>query len=391
MRMKFFHLSDLHIGKHLHFYNMAEEQRYILNQIVERAVEYRPDAILIAGDIYDKSMPSGEAYEIFDEFLNKLADIEPTIPVLIISGNHDNAQRLDFASAFLEKHQIYIAAKAPQSNDEYLKKVVLNDEYGEITFYLFPFIKPGHVRHMFEDGQVTNYETAYAAMLERENIDYSKRNVLVGHQFFVSESEKPQTCDSEQMNIVVGGLDAIDVSVVEAFDYVALGHIHGPQKIKSEKIRYCGTPLKYSVSEEHHNKTITLVIMGEKGTEPAIEKIPLEARRDVRRIKGTFDEIIENAKTEGGREDYVSITLTDDAELYRPKDALEEVYPHILEIMVDNKRTRAIYDGLDDSIDPQKIITPLEAFREFYQLMKSQPMSESEENIISDIITQINE
>ena len=382
--MRIFHISDLHIGKHLHLYNLAEDQKHILGQITDKAKEYHPDAILIAGDIYDKSVPSGEAYQIFDEFLNDLSQIQPEIPVLIIAGNHDNPQRLQYAAGFMEKHQIYISAQPPQSKEEMLKKVVLTDQYGEVNFYLFPFIKPGYVRHLFEEGEVTDYQSAYSKMLERECINYNKRNVLVSHQFFVSGANKPQICDSEQMNICVGGLDAIDTHIVEAFDYVALGHIHGKQSIGQTHIRYSGTPLKYSVSEEKHNKSITMITLKEKGLPLIIEEIPLVAKHDVRRIKGSLADII--SKAENSNQDYVSITLTDEKEAYRPKEMLEEYYKHILEVMIDNTRTRSIHKALENDYTEQKAITPLEAFREFYQLMQQQPMSEEEERLVAEIL-----
>ncbi len=388
--MRFFHLSDLHIGKHLHLYNLAKDQEYILNTIVEAAKEYRPDAIVIAGDIYDKSVPSGEAYRLFDGFLNSLADIEPAIPVLVIAGNHDSQERLQYASSFLERHQIYIATKPPETEEDRLKKVTLTDSFGEVDFYLFPFTKPGYVRHLFPKEEITGYEQAFRRMLEREEIDYSRRNVLVAHQFFVNQGEKPKTCDSEQMNINVGGLDSIDIRVVSEFDYVAAGHIHGAQSLGNGKVRYCGTPLKYSVSEEHHNKSITLVTMGEKGRVPEAETIPLAALHDVRRLRGTLAELLEN-REDAKIEDYVSIVLTDEKELYRPKDTLSEIYPHILEISVDNSRTRNIYAGLQgdslaDEDGAERLQAPLEIFREFYQLMQQQPISEEEERIIAEIL-----
>ena len=382
--MRIFHISDLHIGKHLHLYNLAEDQKHILGQITDKAKEYHPDAILIAGDIYDKSVPSGEAYQIFDEFLNDLSQIQPEIPVLIIAGNHDNPQRLQYAAGFLEKYHIYISAQPPQTKEEMLKKVVLTDQYGEVNFYLFPFIKPGYVRHLFEEGEVTDYQSAYSKMLERECINYNKRNVLVSHQFFVSGANKPQICDSEQMNICVGGLDAIDTHIVEAFDYVALGHIHGKQSIGQTHIRYSGTPLKYSVSEEKHNKSITMITLKEKGLPLIIEEISLVAKHDVRRIKGSLADII--SKAENTNQDYVSIILTDEKEAYRPKEMLEEYYKHILEVMIDNTRTRSIHKALENDYTEQKAITPLEAFREFYQLMQQQPMSEEEERLVAEIL-----
>lgn len=388
--MRFFHLSDLHIGKHLHLYNLAQDQKYILKQIAEKAQEYHPDAIVIAGDIYDKSVPSGEAYQLFDEFLNSLAEIKPSIPILIIAGNHDSQERLQYASSFLERHQIYIATKPPQEEDEHLKKITLTDSYGEVDFYLFPFTKPGYVRHLFPQEEVTDYEKAYELMLKREEIDPSRRSVLVAHQFFVNQGQKPEICDSEQMNINVGGLDSIDIRVISDFDYVAAGHIHGPQSLGNGRVRYCGTPLKYSVSEERHNKSITLVTLEEKGKEPLIETIPLSALHDVRRLKGNLDELL-NAKEDVFCEDYISIILTDEKELYRPKDILSEVYPHILEITVDNTRTRNIFadlqeGGYDAEDGMEKLQSPLEAFREFYQLMQQQPLSETEEAVIAEIL-----
>jgi exonuclease SbcD len=247
--MKLFHISDLHIGKQLHFYNLKDNQIEILKQITEKARQYRPDAIIIAGDIYDKSVPSAEAYQIFDQFLNDLSEISPSIPILIIAGNHDSAERLNYASSFLEKHKIYISVLPPQKEEEGLKKVVLTDEYGDVNFYLLPFTKPGYVRHLFAEGVVTSYDTAVAALIERENIDYTRRNVLVSHQFYVAGDKLPETCESEQVYISVGGIDSVDIAAVRQFDYVALGHLHGPQHIGVKQIRYSGTPLKYSVSE----------------------------------------------------------------------------------------------------------------------------------------------
>lgn len=383
--MKFFHLSDLHIGKHLHMYNLAQEQKYIFNQIIEKILEYKPDAIVIAGDIYDKAVPSGEAYQLFDCFLNRLAGIEPAIPILIIAGNHDNQERLQYAASFLERHQIYIATKPPQEEGEALKKVTLKDACGEVNFYLFPFIKPGYVRHLFPEEEVLSYERAYERMLEREQIDVKQRNVLIAHQFFVNQGKKPECCDSEQMNLNVGGVDSIDIRVVDGFDYVAAGHIHGPQTFENGKVRYCGTPLKYSVSEERHNKSITLVTLEEKGKEPVIESIPLVPLHDVKRLKGSLDELLQ--MDDINKDDYVSITLTDEKELYHPKDVLGEVFPRILEITVDNSRTRNIYAGFDSETEEEmRLESPLEAFREFYQLMQQQPLSESEEAVIVELL-----
>ncbi len=385
--MKLFHISDLHIGKQLHYYNLKDNQVEILRQIVEKAKEYQPDTIIIAGDIYDKSVPSAEAYTVFDQFLMDLSDIRPSIPILIIAGNHDSAERLNYASAFLERHKIYISVMPPQKEDEYLKKIVLQDEHGDVNFYLLPFTKPGYVRHLFEEKVVTSYDSAITALLSRENIDYRQRNVLISHQFYVSGDTTPETCESEQVYICVGGLDSVDISSVKRFDYVAIGHLHGAQHIGEKHIRYSGTPLKYSVSEEKHNKSITMVTLGSKEEEILIDKIPLIASQDVRREKGSLSEIISRA-TDENRHDYISITLTDETESYKPKDQLEEHYDHILEIKVENSRTRAQFENAEGEAS---VLDPFEAFKEFYQEMQSVPMSEEEEKIIAEVINAVKE
>jgi len=385
--MKLFHISDLHIGKYLHFYNLKDNQNAILKQIVDRAREYRPDVIIIAGDIYDKSVPSAESYTIFDQFLKALSDIEPGIPVLLIAGNHDSADRLNYASSFLEKHNIYISVYPPRKEDEYLKKVELKDEYGNVNFYLLPFTRPGYVRHLFEDGRITSYDSAIKALIERENINYNERNVLISHQFYVAGDKTPETCDSEQIYISVGGIDSVDIGAVEKFDYVALGHLHGAQSIGRKHIRYSGTPLKYSVSEEKHVKAITMVTMREKGSEPIIETIPLAACQDVRSIKGTLREVIGMA-TDENRHDFVSIILTDEEEIYKPKDQLEEHYDHILEVKIENSRTKAQFA---DTYSEMKVLDPFEAFKQFYKDMQGVSMSEEEEKIMLDVINSMRE
>ncbi len=385
--MRIFHLSDLHIGKQLHYYNLKDNQIDILKQIVAKAKEYRPDVILIAGDIYDKSVPSAEAYAIFDQFLIELSELTPSIPVLMIAGNHDSAERLNYASTFLEKHHIYISVLPPQKEEEYLKKLVLQDEHGAVSFYLLPFTKPGYVRHLFAEGAVTSYDSAIKELLEREEIDYSDRNVLLSHQFYISGDQCPETCESEQAYLSVGGVDSVDVSAIKQFDYVALGHLHGAQSIGEKHIRYSGTPLKYSVSEEKHNKTITMVTLGAKGEELMVETLPLNPIQDVRREQGTLNEIIGRA-TDCNRNDFISIILTDEAELFKPKDQLEEHYNYILEVRVENSRTRA---QLENTPEEASVLDPLEAFREFYQEMNREPMSPEEERLMAEIIHSVKE
>ena len=229
--MKFFHLSDLHIGKQLHRYNLKEDQQVILKEVIDYAKELRPDAIVIAGDIYDKSVPSAEAVTIFDEFLTELSEITPVIPILIISGNHDSPDRLQYASEILRRHHIYLVGNVPEQPEEHIEKVTLQDTYGEVDFYLLPFMKPGYVRNVFVNNVPETYADAVREIIKREEIDYNnKRNVLVSHQFYVGEKEgSPETCDSEVFS--VGGIDNVDIGAVKEFDYVALGHLHGAQYV----------------------------------------------------------------------------------------------------------------------------------------------------------------
>ena len=295
--MKLFHLSDLHIGKLLCGYSLKENQERVLSRIVAYAQEEHPDAILICGDIYDKSAPSGEAYVMFDRFLEALSEIRPRIPVLIIAGNHDSPERLSYASAFLEKHSIYLSVFPPIQEDEYLKKITLEDEYGPVDFYLLPFLKPGWLRPLLPEESAFSYEEAVRFLLSREKIDPGRRNVILSHQFYTAGQSEPETCDSEVAVAMAGGLDRIDISVLDAFDYAALGHLHGSQKVGRMSARYCGTPYKYSVSEEHHHKAVTVVELGKKGEEPQLRFLPLSGLQDVRRLRGTLDEVLAAAES----------------------------------------------------------------------------------------------
>ena len=375
--MKFFHLSDLHIGKQLHRYNLKEDQQVILKEVITYAKELRPDAIVIAGDIYDKSVPSAEAVNVFDEFLTDLSEITPEIPILIISGNHDSPDRLKYASEILKRHHIYLAGNVPERPEEHIEKVTLHDAYGEVDFYLLPFMKPAYVKNIFVDGTPETYSDAVKKIIKREKIDYKdKRNVLVSHQFYVGEkAESPETCDSEVFS--VGGIDNVDIGSVKEFDYVALGHLHGAQCIGKPEIRYCGTLLKYSVSESTQNKSLTVVTLKAKGEKPEIENYPLHPLRDVRRKKGTLDEIIKESR-ETEKDDYISITLTDEIDPYKPKEQLERIFSHILEIRVDNQRTRTKLKEMDEELVMKD---PFTSFAEFYKEMQGREMNGEEETI----------
>ena len=379
--MKFFHLSDLHIGKQLHRYNLKEDQQVILKEVITYAKELRPDAIVIAGDIYDKSVPSAEAVNVFDEFLPDLSEITPEIPILIISGNHDSPDRLKYASEILKRHHIYLAGNVPERPEEHIEKVTLHDAYGEVNFYLLPFMKPAYVKNIFVDGTPETYSDAVKEIIKREKIDYKdKRNVLVSHQFYVGEkAESPETCDSEVFS--VGGIDNVDIGSVKEFDYVALGHLHGAQCIGKPEIRYCGTLLKYSVSESTQNKSLTVVTLKAKGEKPEIENYPLHPLRDVRKKKGTLDEIIKEAQ-ETEKDDYISITLTDEIDPYKPKEQLERIFSHILEIRVDNQRTRTKLKEMDEELVMKD---PFTSFAEFYKEMQGREMNGEEETIMKEI------
>ena len=379
--MKFFHLSDLHIGKQLHRYNLKEDQQVILKEVITYAKELRPDAIVIAGDIYDKSVPSAEAVNVFDEFLTALSEITPEIPILIISGNHDSPDRLKYASEILKRHHIYLAGNVPERPEEHIEKVTLHDAYGEVDFYLLPFMKPAYVKNIFVDGTPETYSDAVKEIIKREKIDYKdKRNVLVSHQFYVGEkAESPETCDSEVFS--VGGIDNVDIGSVKEFDYVALGHLHGAQCIGKPEIRYCGTLLKYSVSESTQNKSLTVVTLKAKGEKPEIENYPLHPLRDVRKKKGTLDEIIKAAQ-ETEKDDYISITLTDEIDPYKPKEQLERIFSHILEIRVDNQRTRTKLKEMDEELVMKD---PFTSFAEFYKEMQGREMNGEEETIMKEI------
>ena len=399
--MKLFHLSDLHIGKLLCGYSLRENQERVLSRIVTYAQEEHPDAILICGDIYDKSAPSGEAYVMFDRFLEALSEIRPRIPVLIIAGNHDSPERLSYASAFLEKHSIYLSVFPPVREDEYLKKITLEDEYGPVDFYLLPFLKPGYLRPLLPEGSAFSYEEAVRFLLSREKIDSGRRNVILSHQFYMAGQSEPETCDSEVAVAMAGGLDKIDISVLDAFDYAALGHLHGSQKVGRMSARYCGTPYKYSVSEERHHKAVTVVELGKKGEELQLRFLPLSGLQDVRKLRGTLEEVLAAAESaapspsagqssvSGVCHDFVSVTITDEQEPYRIRERLEERYDHLLELRVDNARTRARMAESGTENDPAP--EPMEAFRQFYETVNHTPLPEEGERIMKRLIREIQE
>ncbi|MDO5389753.1 MAG: exonuclease SbcCD subunit D [Eubacteriales bacterium] len=381
--MRFFHLSDLHLGKHLHHYNLKEDQMHILKEITTYARRLHPDAIVIAGDIYDKSVPSAEAVTMFDQFLTELSVIEPAIPILIIAGNHDSGERLEYAGEILGQHHIYIAGKPPVAQDQHLKKVTLEDEYGPVHFYLLPFLKPAYVRNVLPQESLEDYTQAVNCLLEREEPDYTQRNVLVSHQFYTGNGQLPETCDSELVN--VGGIDNVDISAVQNFDYVALGHLHGSQQVGLPHIRYCGTMLKYSVSETSHEKCLAMVTLHGKGEAIEMEKLSLHPLRDVQKKKGLLADILKGGKS-ADSQNYVSVTLTNEEELYKPREQLASVYPFLLEVRVDNERTRRQLEDMDELVEMKN---PLEMYQDFYREVHGTDLGEEGVEIMRQILDEI--
>lgn len=381
--MKFFHLSDLHLGKHLFYYSLMEDQRYVLEQVIEAAKREKPQAVLLSGDIYDKPGPSAEAVRLLDWFLTELCCIRPGIEILMIAGNHDSGERLEFARNLLEKSGVHIAGMPPGEPKERLKKVTLEDEYGEVHFYLLPFTKPSYVRGKLEGEPIGSYEEAVRGLLEEEQIDSSARNVLLSHQFYTAGSWSPDTCDSEIR--MVGGVDEVNTGVLKDFDYAALGHIHRAQKIGQENYRYAGTLLKYSVSEADHVKSFIMIQIREKGEPLTITQIPVTPLRDLKALRGTLQEVLEQREA---AHDFVSITLTDEEEPYLPKERLELVFDHILEIRIDNARTRKILDYDNVEEEEEDVFT---AFGTFFEMIQGREMNEAEQENLTEIWNRVQE
>lgn len=377
--MKFFHLSDLHIGKQLHLYSLKEEQKAVLNEIIQYAEKEKPQAIVIAGDVYDKSVPSAEAVAVFDEFIRNLSEL--SLKIFVISGNHDSPERLEFAGSLLEKQGLYIAGLPPVKETDRIKKVVLCDEEGEVCFWLLPFLKPSYVRGIFPEKENLSYAEAVKMLLEREEMDLSVQNVLVTHQFFTASGKEPFRSDSE--TVYVGGAGNVDVSAVQNFDYVAMGHIHKAQYVGEERFRYCGTPLKYSAGESGDTKTLTAVTLGKKGEGIKIETLPLQPMRDVQQLKGRFEELIRL-----GTEDYVSLTLTDEKMPYQPREQLEKVFPNILELKVENTRTKREISGFLKEAEQAE---PCVLFENFYEEIHGISMTEEERQLVREILEKVQE
>ncbi len=380
--MKFFHLSDLHIGLKLMNRDFREDQEYILKQIVEIAAREQPDALVIAGDIYDKAVPPAEAVDLFDRFISGLSKILPNMSIMIISGNHDSAPRVNCFRRILSRQNLHMIGKPPENETEYIEKVTLMDAFGKVNFYLLPFVKPSTVKAVVgsdENGNNLTYNAAVHRLIERETISREERNVLVSHQFYVPAGTSPEDVERMDSEIqTVGNIDEVSADILEIFDYAALGHIHRPMKVKSEYYRYCGTPLACSVSEAGQLKSVIMVEMEDKG-DIRTTLIPLRPLREVRVIKGTLDEVLTQSC-----EDYVTAVLTDkiDLDVIDMQDRIRHAFPNLLEIRRESLR-RADYSH---RLKETERLNPFELCCSFLK-----DLDDSEKELLKDIIHSVYE
>lgn len=376
--MKFLHLADLHLGKRVNGFSMLEDQAHILRQILAILDGEQPDGVLIAGDVYDKSVPSVEAVELLDGFLTELRT--RGVPVLLISGNHDSPERLAFGGRVMDSCGIHISPVY----DGALAPVTLHDTFGPVHVWLLPFVKPAHVRRWFPDADIESYTDAVAEAVAHMDIDTAARNVLVTHQFVTGGARS----GSEELS--VGGTDNVDSGVFAPFDYVALGHLHGAQHIGRETIRYAGSPLKYSFSEARQHKSVTVVTLGEKG-DVQVRTAALTPLRELREIRGSYDELTAQSFYEHTtyRSDYLHLILTDEQDVFDAMSRLRTIYPYLMTLDYDNARTRAA-GGMSVPAETERR-TPLELFEALYQRQNHRPMSEVQRTYIAQLMEQIME
>lgn len=376
--MKFLHLADLHLGKRVNGFSMLEDQAHILRQILAILDDEQPDGVLIAGDVYDKSVPSVEAVGLLDGFLTELR--ARGVPVLLISGNHDSPERLAFGGRVMDSCGIHISPVY----DGALAPVTLQDAFGPVHVWLLPFVKPAHVRRWFPDADIESYTDAMAEAVAHMDIDTAARNVLVTHQFVTGGTRS----GSEELS--VGGTDNVDSGVFAPFDYVALGHLHGAQHIGRETIRYAGSPLKYSFSEARQHKSVTVVTLGEKG-DVQVRTVALTPLRELREIRGSYDELTARSFYEHTtyRSDYLHLILTDEQDVFDAMSRLRTIYPYLMTLDYDNARTRAA-GGMSVPAETERR-TPPELFEALYQRQNHRPMSEVQRAYIAQLMEQIME
>lgn len=373
------HLADLHLGKRVNGFSMMEDQEYILNRILEIMEEEQPDGLLIAGDVYDKTIPPAEAVRRMDDFLTAVA--AKHVPVFLISGNHDSAERVAFGHQLMQGSGIWISPVY----DGTIRHHTLEDRWGEVNIYLIPFLRPSVVRSFFPDVEIEDYTDALRTIIEDLQVDTSRRNVVLAHQFVTAAGALPETCDSEQLS--VGGLDRVDGSVFSPFDYTALGHLHGPQRVGSETIRYAGSPLKYSFSELHQKKSVTVAELRAKG-ETEIRQISLQPRREMTELRGTFEEILEEARKKGEPQtDYYHMILTDETDVVDALSRLREYYPNIMLLDYDNRRTRSQKEV--EQLNRVEERTPGELFAALYEQQNGQEMDSDRKEYLDGLIREI--
>ena len=373
--MKLIHLSDLHLGKRVNEFSMLEDQQYILSRMLEIIDAERPDAVAVCGDVYDKSVPSAEAVQVFDGFLCALAARD--LQIFVISGNHDSPERLAFASRLLDPNGVHLS---PVYDGE-VAPTVLHDAIGPVNIYMLPFVKPANVRRFCPDARIESYTDALRAAIGRMNVDPAQRNILLTHQFVTGAAR------SESEEISVGGTDNVDASVFEEFDYVALGHIHRAQNVGGERIRYCGAPLKYAVSEANQEKSLTVAVLGEKGT-LNIRTVPLAPMRDLRALRGSYLELTAKENYIGiNQNDYMHITLTDEEDIPYAVQKLRFLYPNLLKLDYDNTRTRAGIQITGPEASERR--TPMELFAEFFEKQNGQPLSKEQRDFSAALMEEI--
>ncbi|NBA01920.1 exonuclease subunit SbcD [Erysipelothrix rhusiopathiae] len=376
--MKIVHLADLHIGRRLNDLSLLDDQRYVLNQIIEAFDTIKPHVLIIAGDVYDKANPSSEAFEVWNDFLTQLA--QQSIHVLIISGNHDSQERLGVGRALFEEHDIYLASHYTGA----ISSVTLHDDFGPVHFYLFPYIKPSMVRNYHPEFTGNTFQEAFEFIFQDLKINQDERNVAIAHQFVIGNGMTPILSDSE-IGPSVGGLDAIDASLFKAFDYVALGHIHRPQAIGRETIRYAGSPLKYSFSECMHSKQLPIIDLN---NDVSLSFIDIKPLRDVRLIKGPLEKLYEIGKVEGS-EDYIHAVLTDDIIQGDALHKLRSVYPNLVSLDFDNTRT-----STETSLERATTILeqkPFDLFNTFFTALNGRDFNQEESDLVKAVIDEIQE
>ncbi|MDD3172979.1 MAG: exonuclease SbcCD subunit D [Herbinix sp.] len=376
--MKLLHTSDLHIGKKVNEFPMIEDQKHILKQILNIVEEHKPQGVIIAGDIYDKGIPCVEGVTLFDWFLTEL--YKRKVSIFLVSGNHDSSERIHFGSRIMEENQIYIEG----TFEGKLNKIALLDEYGPINFYLLPFVKPAMVKRYYPE--VETYQEAVEVIIKDCQIDRSERNILVAHQFITNGNIIPEQCDSE--TISVGGLDNIDACVFDAFDYVALGHLHGAQHIARETIRYAGSPLKYSFSEARQIKSVTMIELGDK-TKLEYSKIPLVPLQDMREIKGPIAALTNHKiYSQANTLDYIHAILTDDEEIYDAIGKLRSVYPNIMRLDFENSKSVWNSNAKLAAVDVKNRKSS-ELFEEFFENQNNITMSDSQKIIMLKLFEEV--